>query len=193
MMTSAQKGAIAPSRFKWPWRSESSLTTQLLSDTPPEIELSDYRRLPSSGSESPSGLLNDEGLKSEPIDDLDLFFERLYNYYCEKGLRCIIIKWIVEILSVIFMICFIAFFLLFVDWNALLHAKCGIEAVESGKKPCDLAKEVIKQHPLVPLTFTKVMIVGSMVILTFYGLFNFLKFFVQFKNMVKIRHFYYNR
>nr|XP_010918784.1 autophagy-related protein 9 isoform X1 [Elaeis guineensis] len=192
MMSSAQKGAIAPSRFEWPWRSEASLTTQLLSDAPPEIELSDYRRLPRSGSESPSGLLNDEGLKSEPIADLDLFFERLYNYYCEKGLRCIIIKWIVEILNVIFMICFIAFFLLFVDWNALLHAKCGMEAVESGEKPCDLAKEVIKQHPLVPLTFTKVMIVGSMVILTFYGLFNFLKFFVQFKNMVKIRHFYYN-
>lgn len=192
MMTSAQKGAIDPSRFKWPWRSKSSLTTQLLRDAPPEIELSDYQRLPSSGSESPSGLLNGEGLKAEPIADLDLFFERLYSYYCEKGLRCIIIKWIVEILNVIFMICFIAFFLLFVDWNALLNAKCGMEAVESGEKPCDLAKEVIKQNPLVPFTLTKVTIVGSMIILALYGLFNFLKFFVQFKNMVKIRHFYYN-
>ncbi|XP_020247558.1 autophagy-related protein 9 isoform X2 [Asparagus officinalis] len=191
MMSSVPKGAFAPSIFKWHWRDKSSLTTQLLNDEPPEIELSEYRRLSSAGSESPSGLLNDEGLKSETIADLDLFFERLYNYYREKGLLCIVIKWIVELLTVIFVTTFIWFFLLVVDWHALRNVKCGMEAVESGQKPCDLAKEAINHHPLVPLTFSKIVIVGSMVILIIYGLFNFLKFFVQFTNTLKVRHFYY--
>lgn len=192
-MSSAPKGTFAPSRFKWQWRNKSSLTTQLLNDEPPEIELSEYRRLSSADSESPSALLNDEGLKAEPISDLDLFFERLYNYYREKGLLCITINWMVELLTVIFVVAFIWFFLLVVDWRALHNAKCGMEAVESGQKPCDLATEAINPHPLVPLTFPKVIIVGSMVILIVYGLFNFLKFFVQFKNTLKIRRFYYQR
>ncbi|KAF2320365.1 hypothetical protein GH714_027291 [Hevea brasiliensis] len=50
----------------------------LLKDVPPEIELSDYGRVPSPGSDSPSGLLNGEGLNVEPIADLDLFFESLH-------------------------------------------------------------------------------------------------------------------
>ncbi|XP_074585130.1 autophagy-related protein 9-like isoform X2 [Curcuma longa] len=193
MMFSLKKGSIAPARWKWPHKTELPLTTKLLRDVPPEIELSDYRKLPSSGPDSPLGLLNDERLDSELIIDLDLFFERLYSYYCQKGLWCIIIKWIVELLYVIFMVGFIAFFLLYVDWDALGKAKCGMEAVEVGEKPCDLPKEVIKQHPLVPFTIGKAIIIGSMVILTLYGLLNFLKFFVQLKNIVKIRHFYYNR
>ncbi|OAY75874.1 autophagy-related protein 9 [Ananas comosus] len=191
-MSSSHKGALfAPLKFKWPWRTESPLNTQLLIDIPPEIELSDYRKLPSSGSESPSSLLNGEGLKAKPITDLDVFFERLYDYYCEKGLWCIIVKWIVEILCVIFMVCFIGFFLLVLDWNALRHAKCGIDAVEAGEKPCDLAK-FIKKQPLVPFTFPKMVIVGCMVILTLYGFLNFLKFFVQLQNTVQIRRFYHN-
>ncbi|KAF5187302.1 Autophagy-related protein [Thalictrum thalictroides] len=44
--------------FKWKRRRESSLIRELLGDVPPDIELSDYQRFPSSGSASPSGLLN---------------------------------------------------------------------------------------------------------------------------------------
>ncbi|KAE8676779.1 CDT1-like protein a [Hibiscus syriacus] len=127
--------------FKWRWDRESSLTTGLLGDVPSEIELSDYGRVPPSpGSDSPSVLLNGETRNVEPIADLDLFFERLYSYY-----------W---------------FFLLFVDWNGLRNAKCGMNAVESGTKPCDLAKEALHQHPLTPLTLSK--------------------------DTLGIRHFYYN-
>ncbi|KAK8951314.1 hypothetical protein KSP39_PZI004764 [Platanthera zijinensis] len=191
MMSSDRKGFLRSMILKWQLRNESSVNINLLRDEPPVIELSDYRRLHGSDIESLSDLLSGEGLKSEPIADLDLFFERLYNYYREKGLLCIVIKWIVELLTVIFVLGFIWFFLLVVDWPALHNAKCGMEAVESGQKPCDLAKEAIKHHPLVPFTFTKGVIIGSMVILTVYGLFNFLKFFVQFKNTLNIRHFYY--
>ncbi|KAM7259508.1 hypothetical protein ACFE04_015249 [Oxalis oulophora] len=165
--------------FKWKWRGESSLRTSLLNiDVPPEIELSSYGRIPSPGSESPSGLLNGESLSVEAISDLDLFFERLYSYYCEKGLWCIIIKWIVELLSLGFTICFSGFFLLFVDWNGLRNAKCGMDAVESGIKPCDLSKEAFHQHPLTPLTLTKAIIVGYLGLFSVYWIFCFLSLHV---------------
>lgn len=191
MMSFLSKDTHEQTRFNWPWRSQSPLSAQLLVDIPPEIELSDYRRLPSSGSESPSGLLHGEGFNEEPIPDLDIFFERLYEYFCAKGLRCIITKWIIDILNVLFMVCCIGFFFLFVDWGALIHLKCGVEALESGEKPCDLLK-VIKHDPLVPFTLPKMITVGSMVILTTYGLTNFLKFFVQLRSTLNVRQFYYD-
>ncbi|KAH7517360.1 hypothetical protein FEM48_Zijuj09G0055400 [Ziziphus jujuba var. spinosa] len=192
MMFSGSNAANSRNIFKWKWHGESSLTAGLLNDVPPEIELSDYRRVPSPGSESPSGLLNGESLNVEPIVDLDLFFERLYSYYCEKGLWCIIIKWIVELLSLGFTICFSGFFLLYVDWNGLRNAKCGMDAVESGIKPCDLAKEALHQHPLTPLTLSKAIIVGYLGIFSIYWLFCFLRFFAQLRVTLGIRHFYYN-
>ncbi|KAL2922256.1 Autophagy-related protein 9 [Bienertia sinuspersici] len=182
----------ALSIFKWRKPSDPSLSTGLLNDISPEIELSGYGRSPSPGSESPSGLLNGESLKVEPIADLDLFFERLYSYYCEKGLWCIIVKWIVELLSLAFTICFSGFFLLYVDWDGLRNAKCGMDAVESGTKPCDLVKEALHEHPLTPLTLHKAIILGYLCIFSTYWVFGFLRFFAQLKETLRIRHFYYN-
>ncbi|GAB2298342.1 autophagy protein atg9 [Dionaea muscipula] len=191
-MSSGHKGRNALSIFGWKWRAESSLSASLLNNVSPEIELSEYGRSPSPGSESPSGLLNGESLKAEPIADLDLFFERIYSYYCEKGLWCIIAKWIVELLSLAFTICFSGFFLLFVDWNGLRNAKCGIDAVESRVGPCDLAKEALHQHPLTPLTLHKAVILGYLGLFSFYWIFCFLRFFAQLRYTLQIRHFFYN-
>ncbi|KAJ9564982.1 hypothetical protein OSB04_000948 [Centaurea solstitialis] len=192
MMFGGQKGTTSLHHLKQKLLGESSFSTGYVNNVPPEIELSDYQRAPSAGSESPSGLLNGESLKVEPIADLDLFFERLYSYYCEKGLWCIIIKWIVELLSLAFTICFSGFFLLFVDWNGLRSAKCGMDAVESGIKPCDLAKEALHEHPLTPLTPFKVVILGYLGITFVYWIFCFLRFFVQLKDTLEIRQFYIN-
>ncbi|KAJ8899506.1 hypothetical protein K2173_018480 [Erythroxylum novogranatense] len=192
MMFSWQKGANALSMFKWRGSGELSLETGLLKDAPLEIELSGYGRVPSPGSESPSGLLNGESLNIEPISNLDLFFERLYNYYCEKGLWCILIKWVVELLSVAFIICFSGFLLLYVDWNGLRNAKCGMDAVESGVKPCDLVNEALHQHPLIPMTFSKVLILIYLVLSFLVWIFHFLRFFVQLKGIIGVRQFYYN-
>ncbi|KAI3760165.1 hypothetical protein L1987_50556 [Smallanthus sonchifolius] len=190
-MFGGTKGATTLHHLKQRLLGESSFTRSI-DNVAPEIELSDYQRAPSPGSESPSGLLNGESLKVEPIADLDLFFERLYSYYCEKGLWCIIIKWIVELLSLAFTICFSGFFLLFVDWNGLRRAKCGMDAVESGIKPCDLAKEALHDHPLTPLTTFKVVILGYLGITFIYWIFCFLRFFVQLKDTLEIRQFYIN-
>ncbi|KAK4801343.1 hypothetical protein SAY86_021830 [Trapa natans] len=192
MFRGGQKDTGNSNKFRWNWRGDLSLTAGLLKDVPPEIELSEYGRIPSPGSESPSALLNGESLNLESIADLDLFVERLYNYYCEKGLWCIITKWIVELLSLGFTICFSGFFLLYVDWNGLRNAKCGMDAVESGIKPCDLAKEALHQHPLSPLTVNKAIIVGYLGIFSIYWIFCFLRFFVQLKHILNIRHFYYH-
>ncbi|XP_062080511.1 autophagy-related protein 9 [Humulus lupulus] len=192
MMFSGSRGTNSNGIFKWKLQGQSSLTAGLLNDEPPEIELSAYGRILSPGSESPSGLLNGESLNVEPIADLDLFFEKLYSYYCEKGLWCIIIKWVVELLSLGFTICFSGFFLLFVDWNGLRNAKCGMDAIESGIKPCDLAKEALHTHPLTPLTLSKAIIVGYLGIFSIYWIFCFLRFFAQLRGTLGIRHFYYN-
>lgn len=191
-MFSGQKGFHALNIFKWKQHGTSSLTDELLNDVPHEIELSDYHGAPSPGSESPSGLLDGETLNAEPIDDLDLFFERIYTYYCEKGLWCIIIKWMFELLSLAFTICFSGFFLLYVDWNGLRNAKCGMDAVESGIKPCDLSEEALHKHPLTPFTLSKAIIVGYLGIFSIYCIFCFLRFFAQLKETLKIRWFYYN-
>ncbi|KAL8548011.1 hypothetical protein ACS0TY_007345 [Phlomoides rotata] len=191
-MFTGEKGIHALNIFKWKQDSTSSLTSRLLNDVPPEIELSNYHNSPSPGSESPSGLLDGETLNAEPIDDLDLFFERIYTYYCEKGLWCIISKWIFELLSLAFTIYFSGFLLLFVDYNGLSKAKCGMDAVESGTKPCDLAEEALHKHPLTPFTLTKAVIVGYLGIFSIYWMFCFLRLFAQLKETLKIRQFYYN-
>lgn len=192
MMSFFLKGTNIKRLFKWPLRRESTFSTHLLAEIPPEVELSDYRRLPSSYCESPTGLLHGEDFKVELIPDLDIFFERLYEYFCAKGLRCIITKWIIEILNVTFMVCAIGFFFLFVDWDALGHLKCGVEALEMGDKPCDLMN-VIKSDPLVPFTYVKIITIGSMIILTTYGIINLIKFFVKLRSILNVRDFYYNR
>ncbi|CAA7046055.1 unnamed protein product [Microthlaspi erraticum] len=194
MMSSGQQAPNVFNFFKWQRGepSSSSLTTGLLHNVSHEIELSNYGGVPSPGSESPSGLLNGESLNVQPIADLDLFFERLYSYYRDKGLWCIIVKWAVELLSLGFIICFSGFFLLYVDWHGLKNAKCGMDAVESGTKPCDLVKEAIHLHPLTPFTLTTAIIVGYLALFSVYWIFCFLRFFAQLKDTLDFRHFYYN-
>lgn len=189
-MFSGEEEAHAFNIFKWKSSGKSTLTTGLLDGVPPEIELSSYHIAPSPQSESPSEFLDVEALIGKPINDLDLFFERIYSYYCNKGLWCIIIKWIVELLSLAFTICFSGFFLLYVDWHGLRNAKCGMDAVESGIRPCDLYEEALHHHPLTPFTLSKAVIVGYLAIFTIYWIFCFLRFFAQLKDTLKIRHFY---
>ncbi|KAJ6921167.1 LOW QUALITY PROTEIN: autophagy-related protein 9-like isoform X1 [Populus alba x Populus x berolinensis] len=67
-----------------------------------------------------------------------------------------------------------------------------MDAVESGIKPCDLAKEALHLHPLTPLTLSKAIIVGYLGLFSIYWIFCFLRFFAQLRDILGIRHFYYN-
>lgn len=153
-----------------------------------EVELSDYHRLSSGVEElSPRNLLQGESTKSEVITDLDAFFERLYKYYCGKGLWCIVTQWIIELLSLGFTICFSGFFLLIVDWQ-VLHT-CGVHAVE----PCDLLREAVKEHPLDPLTFSKGIVVTYLTLFSLYWCFCLLRFLTQLRDTLEVRRFYHHR
>lgn len=153
-----------------------------------EVELSDYHRLSSGVEElSPRNLLQGESSKSEVITDLDAFFERLYKYYCGKGLWCIVTQWIIELLSLGFTICFSGFFLLIVDWQ-VLHT-CGVHAVE----PCDLLREAVKEHPLDPLTFSKGIVVTYLTLFSLYWCFCLLRFLTQLRDTLEVRRFYHHR
>lgn len=192
-MSSERWGANVSRRFfKWPstmYHGEASSTERLLSSEPPEIELSDYQRLPSGDIENPSDLLKGERVKVGPISDLDRFFERLYNYYCEKGLWCIVTRWIVEISCLGFTIGVSGLILLFLDWHGL--RKCGL-AVGSGSKPCDLAKEAFYKNPFRPFTVFTGVVVVYLGIFSLYWIFCFLRFFAQLKDTLEIRDFYKN-
>ncbi|XP_057836521.2 autophagy-related protein 9 [Cryptomeria japonica] len=177
--------------FKWPWTRNpggASATVGLLSNVPPEIELSDYQPLPNGDIESPLDLLKGERQKVGPISDLDRFFERLYKYYCEHGLRCIVIRWIGNNVSLGFTIVFSGICLLCVDWHGLISLKCGGpggDAVE-----CDLAKVAFRKHPLKPFTLYTAVVVGYLGLFSLYWIFCFLIFFLQLKDTLEIRDFY---
>ncbi|KAH9324285.1 hypothetical protein KI387_004463 [Taxus chinensis] len=192
-MFSERNNANAVSRFfKWPWKMHrggasggASAAAALLSSVPTEIELSDYQALPSGDIESPLDLLKGERQKVGPIADLDRFFERLYKYYCEHGLRCIVIRWIGNNASLGFTIVFSGICLLCVDWHGLITLKCGGDAVE-----CDLAKVAFRKHPLKPFTLYTAVVVGYLGLFSLYWIFCFLIFFVQLKDTLEIRDFY---
>ncbi|KAH7365505.1 hypothetical protein KP509_18G031700 [Ceratopteris richardii] len=153
-----------------------------------EVELPDYQRLPSDEEDlGPRNLLQGERTSLEVITDLDVFFDRLYKYYCGKGFWCIIIQRVTELLSLGFTISFSGFFLLIIDWQ-VLHS-CGMHAVE----PCDLLNKAVKEHPLDPLTFSKAIVLTYLTLFSLYWCFCFIRFLSQLGEILQVRHFYNHR
>jgi autophagy-related protein 9 len=77
--------------------------------------------------------------------------------------------------------------LLIVDWKVV--QTCGVHAIE----PCDLVAEAVKEHPLTPFTFLKAIIVTYLLICSLYWVICFLRFFIQLREVLKVRHFYRHR
>jgi len=59
--------------------------------------------------------------KWEAISDLDAFFARVYDYFNERGLRCIITARIINLLTLLFTIMFTVFLLDVMNWQGLLY------------------------------------------------------------------------
>ncbi|XKL67657.1 hypothetical protein PGB90_003148 [Kerria lacca] len=57
------------------------------------------------------------------IEDLDLFFSRLYAYHQKNGFFCIFVRGVFELQKVLFMIVFLVFLLNFVDYDILFKNK----------------------------------------------------------------------
>ncbi len=160
-----------------------------------EVELPDYHRLHGGDdNSSPPDFFRGESSKWGAITDLDRFFERVYQYYCDKGFWCIVTQWLVELLTLGFTISFSGFLLLFVNWPGLLNAKCGIDAIDEGNTHnCDLAKEALHKHPLTPFTFLKGIICIYLILFSMYWVFCFVRFFTQLRDTLEVRDFCHNR
>lgn len=144
-----------------------------------EVELPDYHELHGGeDSAGPPDFFGAETFKSGGVTDLDEFFQRVYQYYCDKGFWCMFTKWLCELVSLGFTIGFSGFLVLFVNWQGLLSAKCGIDAINEGNfHNCDLVKEALYEHPLTPFTLVKFFFVTYLVLFSLYWLFCFLRFF----------------
>jgi autophagy-related protein 9 len=160
-----------------------------------ELELPDYHEL--NGGEDAAGppdFIRGETFKWGAVTDLDEFFQRVYQYYCDKGFWCIFTQWLCELVSLGFTIGFSGFLVLFVNWPGLLNAKCGIDAIDEGNlHNCDLVKEALHEYPLKPFTLVKAFFVTYLILLTIYWLFCFLRFFTQLRDTLEVRHFIHNR
>lgn len=78
------------------------------------------------------------------VQNLDVFFTRIYKFYEEKGLWCILISRILNILTLGFTIAFSGFLLLFVDWGAVRRG-CPVEDA------CDFYEVRCSQDPILGL------------------------------------------
>jgi hypothetical protein len=160
-----------------------------------ELELPDYHEL--NGGEDAAGppdFFRGETSKWGAVTDLDDFFQRVYQYYCDKGFWCIFTRWLCELLILGFTIGFSGFLVLKVNWPGLLRAKCGIDAIDAGNRHnCNLAKEGLHEHPLTPFTTFKAFFVTYLVLLSLYWLFCFLRFFTQLHDTLEVRIFIHNR
>lgn len=159
------------------------------------MELPEYHRL--HGGEDAAGppdFFRGETFKWGAVTDLDDFFQRVYQYYCDKGFWCIFTQWLCELVSLGFTIGFSGFLVLFVNWPGLLNAKCGIDAIDEGNlHNCDLVKEALHEHPLTPFTLVKLFFVAYLVLLSVYWLCCFLRFFIQLRDTLEVRHFIHSR
>lgn len=63
----------------------------------------------------------------EAISDLDTFFTRVYSYFHERGLRCMLASRIISLLMLAFTIVFTGYLVEAVNWDGLIH-ECVDEA-----------------------------------------------------------------
>eukprot|EP00735_Rhodelphis_limneticus_P008705 TRINITY_DN2204_c0_g1::TRINITY_DN2204_c0_g1_i1::g.6795::m.6795 TRINITY_DN2204_c0_g1::TRINITY_DN2204_c0_g1_i1::g.6795 ORF type:complete len:643 (-),score=90.70,sp/Q8RUS5/ATG9_ARATH/39.49/7e-154,APG9/PF04109.11/8.2e-128,DUF4231/PF14015.1/1.3e+04,DUF4231/PF14015.1/0.033 TRINITY_DN2204_c0_g1_i1:613-2541(-) len=151
----------------------------------PMEDLDDHRSQPLLGSEQfdSASLLQGEGREHwEAISNLDLFFERLYNYYLEKGFICIVIKRILNLMTLAFTILFSAFLLLFVDWKELLH-RCRIE------NECDNITAV-DWHALDELTNYEALVLVYLILFSLYWIWNVYRLLMDIRDNYEVKQWY---
>ena len=115
----------------------------------------------------------------EAISDLDSFFSRVYAFYHEKGLRCILLTRIVGLLMLGFTILFTVFLTEVLNWHDLLH-HCYDEKSCNGISP-------IRPHALERPSPFLVLYLG---LFTIYWLWTLLHFFLDLRPLLEMRAFF---
>eukprot|EP00884_Botryococcus_braunii_P020789 jgi/Botrbrau1/7394/Bobra.0316s0035.1 len=79
-----------------------------------------YEQLPSLPEEySSPDLLGSGAVEWAAIPNLDVFFRNLYRYYEEKGFQNMLVSRVLNLLALLFTICFSGLFLLGLNWRGL--------------------------------------------------------------------------
>ena len=88
------------------------------------MDVDNYNQLPTERlMEMEMGRVLQEGAeeKWEAISDLDAFFSRVYDYFNQRGLRCILTARIINLLTLVFTGAFTVFLFDVMNWHGLLY------------------------------------------------------------------------
>ena len=88
------------------------------------MDVDNYNQLPTERlMEMEMGTVLQEGAeeKWEAISDLDAFFSRVYDYFNQRGLRCILTARIINLLTLVFTGAFTVFLFDVMNWHGLLY------------------------------------------------------------------------
>lgn len=117
------------------------------------------------------------------MPNLDLFFERVYRYYQEKGFWVIVTARVLNLLALGFTAAFSGFLLLWVDWSAL-RAEC------IQQDTCDILEMAVLRHPLqhgAPLWSAAR--IAYLMLLAAYWAWSLVHLIVDLKSLAEVRHF----
>ncbi|KAK3250079.1 autophagy protein atg9 [Cymbomonas tetramitiformis] len=117
------------------------------------------------------------------IQNLDSFLTRVYKYYEEKGLYCILTSRILNLLTLGFTISFSGFLLLYVDWQA---ARSGCEVEDD----CDFINLAIYTDPANQLTAKYLtMVITYLIIFSLYWVWNIVHLIADLPGLIEIHRF----
>ncbi|XP_076871683.1 autophagy-related protein 9A [Brachyhypopomus gauderio] len=156
----------------------------------------EYQRLEASYSDSPPGEDNllvhvPEGSKSQwhHIENLDLFFQRVYNLHQKNGFTCMLLGEIFELVQLVFVVAFTVFLANCVDYD-ILFANKFVNHTDSSKVtlpdaflPVEVCSARIRDN---------VLVIFIMVISGIFWLHRLVKFFYNVCCYWEIRSFYIN-
>ncbi len=117
----------------------------------------------------------------EPIQNLDAFCSKVYNYYVEKGFWCIVTSRLTSLVNLAFTVCFSTFLLLFVNWGRVV--RCG----------ADECSGIIREGVLSSPTFGESIVVAYFAIFCVYWLWCFIGFGFALRDAVEMRGFFAKR
>ncbi|XP_026874508.2 autophagy-related protein 9A [Electrophorus electricus] len=156
----------------------------------------EYQRLEASYSDSPPGEENllvhvPEGAKSQwhHIENLDLFFQRVYNLHQKNGFTCMLLGEIFELVQLVFVVTFTVFLANCVDYD-ILFANKFVNHTDSSKVtlpdaflPVDVCSARIRDN---------VLVIFILIISGVFWLHRLVKFFYNVCCYWEIRSFYTN-
>eukprot|EP00743_Colponemidia_sp_Colp-15_P003505 GILK01003783.1.p1 GENE.GILK01003783.1~~GILK01003783.1.p1 ORF type:complete len:674 (+),score=105.22 GILK01003783.1:92-2113(+) len=120
----------------------------------------------------------------EAIPNLDKFFSNIYNYFYEKGYRCIIAARLSSLLTLAFTVLFSTFLLAFVNWRQLLQ--CDSE------ETCRHIHSILR-NPFDEFGMWELCVFSYFIVLSTYWLWSLYCFFLTLKETFDMRTFYRER